>query len=507
MKRTLSALAALLVLGVAFASAPAAAQDLSRYVAIGDSLTHAVMNGCAVKLGQTDSYPALIARAAGVDFQQPLIDTPGLAASPLTGCQTLVNLTPTFAVQPSTGKQLNSGLTRPFNNLGVNGFNVSDVINKKGDTPAGLTDTVLRGGGTALAQAASLKPTFVTVWIGNNDELQCVTGGLYVDGVMPTSRAAFKASYDTILKTLVAAQGGVASGVVFTLPDPTAVPFATKIPQFNGTTPGVGVVLHKSGPYAGTPWRYTGNRDNKEIPFGSIVNLSAAGYLKGAYGGIPYGIACGMLDDAGYPATGALRAVCDKFGLPEGKIDLTTGVVTPGVVLYGDNVVKLQTRLAEFNTDIRALAATYGYKVFDANAVFADISAHGRDYGGMLFSSDYLTGGIFGYDGVHPLSAGHAVLADEFVQFYNSVFTHPLPRPNMASILLNGNTSGGWFPLPQGASMSFEETLAVASQIFTGEFRAGVAASIRVPELQMGDSGAPETGARDVVRDHTAVIR
>ena len=89
------------LLAAAAIAVPAAAQvDLSRYVSIGDSLTHGYMNGCVVKYGQADSYAAVVARSVGANFQQPLIDDPGLG-----GCQLLTSLAPTFSVKPSTGKR------------------------------------------------------------------------------------------------------------------------------------------------------------------------------------------------------------------------------------------------------------------------------------------------------------------------------------------------------------------------------------------------------------------
>jgi lysophospholipase L1-like esterase len=417
---------------------PAAAQvDLTRYVALGDSLTHGYMNGCVVKYGQNDSYSAVVARSVGANYQQPLIDDPGLG-----GCQLLTSLAPTFSVKPSTGKPLNSTLATPYNNLGVAGYKVADVVNKTGDTPAGLTDTVLRGQGTALAQAVKLAPTFVTVWIGNNDELGAMTSAIVIDGVTLTPRAAFKASYETILKSLQAAQGGTAKGVVFTLPDVATIPFSTTLPIYNITLGAP--VIHKSGAYAGTPWRWTGSRDGKEIPFGSLVPLTASAKISAGYG-----VACGMLDDAGYPATGPLRAACDKLPLAEGTV--TAAGAQQGYVVYADNVAKIQARTAEFNADIASLAATYGFKVFDIAATFNDIVKNGRNYGGIGLTTAYLQGGFFGFDGVHGTTIGYAVIADEFVQFLNANYNAGLHRPDLSSILFSANTTGGWFPNGLGA--------------------------------------------------------
>lgn len=55
--------------------------DLSRYVAIGNSLTAGYMNGALGLEGQSCSYPRLLTGQAGVGggFTQPLIASPGIS--------------------------------------------------------------------------------------------------------------------------------------------------------------------------------------------------------------------------------------------------------------------------------------------------------------------------------------------------------------------------------------------------------------------------------------------
>jgi hypothetical protein len=71
-----------LILGLALALAGASAfaqVDFTRYVALGDSLTGGVSSNGSVVTFQANSYPALIARQAGISgFQQPLVSEPGL---------------------------------------------------------------------------------------------------------------------------------------------------------------------------------------------------------------------------------------------------------------------------------------------------------------------------------------------------------------------------------------------------------------------------------------------
>ena len=83
-KALLLGLTAALVGGAAFAQV-----DFSRYVALGDSLTAGYASGGLAKYYQDYSFPALIARQAGVtNFQQPIISDPGI--SPVLQLKALV---------------------------------------------------------------------------------------------------------------------------------------------------------------------------------------------------------------------------------------------------------------------------------------------------------------------------------------------------------------------------------------------------------------------------------
>ena len=138
------------------------------YVSIGDSLAAGFESGGLVQTHQVNSVPALLARqAAAPDFQLPLVSEPGIPPE-----LTLVSLVPapTIVRKPGQGAPLNLGLPRPYNNLAVPGATLIDAVTRVTDN-GGLHDLILRGRGTQLQQALALRPTFATVWIGNNDVL------------------------------------------------------------------------------------------------------------------------------------------------------------------------------------------------------------------------------------------------------------------------------------------------------------------------------------------------
>jgi hypothetical protein len=48
------------------------------------------------------------------------------------------------------------------------------------------------------------------------------------------------------------------------------------------------------------------------------------------------------------------------------------------------------------------------------------VATQGRNIGGLRFTSAFLTGGIFGYDGVHPTELGYGIVANEWISVINA---------------------------------------------------------------------------------------
>ena len=245
MKTMKNTLLVALALALVVTASPAAAQaDFTKFVVVGASVDSGFIDSCWVKHGQTDSWPAIFARQAGVtaaSFQQPIIGEPGLGP-----CQILTSLAPTFSYAPNTGKPENLTLPTPYNNLAIPGYLGASVVNCVTNTGAvpcknALIDVVLRGSGaTVLQQAASLKPTFFAVGVLGNELLGPATSGTAIDGVTLVSKEVYAASYKTIVDTMKAAQGGTGKGIVMTIPDVTSLPYFTAVSPILGINPADG---------------------------------------------------------------------------------------------------------------------------------------------------------------------------------------------------------------------------------------------------------------------------
>jgi lysophospholipase L1-like esterase len=377
MKQRLGRSAVLLLVAVLLPAAPARAQaSFSTYVALGDSLTAGFSDGSLVETHQRVSYPALLATQAGVTaFEQPLVSQPGIPTE-----LTLVTLIPPVvsAKASNQGAALRLDLPRPYNNLGVPTARVVDLLTRVTDG-GGFHDLILRGRGTALAQGASLKPTMVTLWIGNNDVLAAAVNGRAIDGVTLTPLASFRAAYQSVVDAIKASG---ATAVAANVPDVVTIPFVTTIPP---------VVV---SPTTGAPVRVNGQTvallgPNGPLPANSLVTLAAAPLLlKGD--GVPTALG------------GTGRPLPDE------------------VILDLNEVAVIRERVGQYNQVIAQICQGAGIAVLDVNAFFADVAAHGRLVGGVTLTSAFLSGGLFGYDGIHPTDLGYALIANEWIRLVNA---------------------------------------------------------------------------------------
>ncbi|HVR71364.1 MAG TPA: SGNH/GDSL hydrolase family protein [Vicinamibacteria bacterium] len=350
--------------------------SFSAYYSIGDSLAAGYVNNSLVETHQANSVPALLARQAGVaDFQQPLVTEPGIPPE-----YVLRQLVPTPIVGPkavSTGAPRNSGLGRSFNNLAVPGATVADALGRTGDN-GGFHDIVLRGRGAQVAQAVAARPSFVTVWIGNNDLLGAVIAGRALEGVTVTPAAEFRAAFEQVIAALQATGARV---VAANLPDVTGIPYATTLQRV--------VVNAQTGQpllVDGQPVPLLGPAG--PLPPGTLVTLAAGALLA---------------QGDGIPTTAGGRGT----PLPDEVI------LDPGEVSF------LQDRVNANNQAIAEICQAAGVPVVDVNAFYRAVLSGGYVVGGVVLTNNFLTGGVISLDGVHPTDLGYAILANEWIRVIN----------------------------------------------------------------------------------------
>jgi len=435
MKKIFLALSAFALLG----AAPAGAQDLGNYVVLGDSMAAGFTNVSLMDCYQERTWPALVAHEAGaVDFQLPLVSEPGIPA--MTQLVALevgppLGIVPTLApISDENGVPTNAMLMRPYNNLAVPFSTAYDMLFSTGDIfnlLAGNTDNVfhdlilrfpvaIQPDGTpildpetgqpipapAIAQAIGLDPSFVTVWIGTNDVLPAVLTGSAIEGVTMTPVDFFATLYQQAVGALATMTS--AEIVLVTIPDVTELPFASTVPPF------------LSHPLLG-PFPIMGT--NGPLDASSRVTFPGAALLAQGYG-------LGVVVPTSPP-------------LPE-DLDLATGQA--GYVLRAEEIVAIKAQVAALNQVIRGTADAFGLAVFDAGGLIDRASfGEGYEFGGVSINGDALVGGFFGYDFLHPQQLGHAIIANEFIEFLNDEFGAGFDSLDMTEFLYSNPCA---FPIP-----------------------------------------------------------
>ncbi|MFN3873035.1 MAG: SGNH/GDSL hydrolase family protein [Ignavibacterium sp.] len=429
--------------------------DLTKYVAIGNSLTAGYQSGTLFYSAQIYAFPYLIAQQAGVEITGLKVSDPGLG-----GRLEIKSLSPfTLYTNPNSGSAMNLTLPAPYQNLGVPGALAYDVLfatNKDNcasavfaGTPNPYFDLVLRNSalnlGTQLEQALAQNPTLITLWIGNNDVLGYATSGGTAPSA-PTNATQFQQLFGGICNGI--AQAGK-QAVVANIPNVSAIPFFTTVgPQIALSTPWsqlapagiVGLVYQKTGGAVGVA-------DSLSLLTGTnLVTLRGSSYapLLGQPTGKFY-------RDNGIPVP-SLVDTTKPFGFhPENPWP-------NALILDSDEIQVANQAVANYNAIISATATNFGFAVVDINSVFNQIRANdfsgGTVYNGVTFRTTFVTGGLFSLDGVHPTNQGQAIIANEFLKVINTKYNAQFPLIDVStipgSLILSGkiNYQNGYPILP-----------------------------------------------------------
>ena len=435
------------------AASPGSA-DFSRYVSVGNSLTAGFSDGGLYREGQLNSYPNILAQqfklVGGGDFVQPLFTEPQsngsgylcLASFTPAGTPITASVTTGLAVRGGTAQApLYTKFTDPVNNLAVPGIRMSDVQTPgygsvQGNpyferiTPDNTPfQTYLQ---RVQATVASIKPTFFTEWLGNNDVLgYAFSGGASAaanNSLTPV--ATFTTNANLVLDALTA---GGAKGVVITIPDVTGIPFFTTVgPPFKATlvannVPGV-VALTGAAPGAAA----SGNRkplataDIRDANGGrQLFTLTSAPFLGllGRPTGAPWRSFVPKAALATYLSAYAIDTT-QAFGVSAGN------PIPSSFVLDDVEQGLAGTATTAFNSALVAAAGARNLAVFDANTFFRSVASGGYVVNAANNTANYLSGNIFSLDGVHPTPRGYAIIASEMLKVINVKYSSSIPSVN-----------------------------------------------------------------------------
>lgn len=435
--------------------------DFTTLVSIGNSLTAGYQQGALYKSSQDYSFGNLIAQQVHTSYEQPLVSDPGMHhVGPTDGRMEVTSLDPfAFTVNTASGTPLNADYAKPYNNLGIPGIILADVLTAKSSPsqysgPNVFIDLVLRNkNATPLEQALSLKPTFVLGWIGNNDILGYATSG----GSLPhTPVATFGALYAQFAGAL--AQSG-AKAALANIPNVSAIPFFTTVgPQLAVGAPWAAISAGQAGlRQLGLPLDASGDifyESDNGTNFGIFAaKLGFADSTKVRNLSIlitlPFGSFSSLLGDttgAYYTATGTAVPAGYDVSTPFGFSP--TNPLPGKFVLDQAEIAETKTTTDGFNNVIAAQAAQYGFALVDIHSFFNGVAANGYDTDGLHFKTTYVTGGVFGLDGVHPTTQGYGVIANQFIKAINATYGAKIPEVNVSTL-------PGSLPLASGSAAKY----------------------------------------------------
>ena len=396
MKKKIFVLLLILSVSISFVYSGDYKTDFSKYVAIGDSLTAGYQSGGLVSDFQQYSFPNILSTQLGItDFQQPLISSPGIPA-----VMQLESLSPiSFYTSSETGVPLNLNLQRAYDNLGIPGTTLYNCLNPPSSSSNPFYQIILRGLGNVISQAVSLEPKLITFWLGNNEILGGALSGKVIEGVTVFPVETFSALLDQAMTALVATKAKI---VIINIPKTTDIPFVNTLSIYI-TNPITGEIIKDEN---GNPITYIGPEGF--MTSGWYITLKAMPYISAGYG-IPK-----SLGGNGQP-------------LPD------------KVTLSPSEIGKLNKMVDDYNKVLSDAAKKYSAILFDAYSLFSKITENGYKIGGVTFTTNFITGGLFSYDGVHLNSLGYAIIANELINKINKTLEYNIPFYSYKDIFEKGN--------------------------------------------------------------------
>ncbi len=427
-------------------------------------------------------------------FTQPLVnDNAGgllLAGNQITANRFVLAVGANGSPRPQiyTGMQPTTDITNvlsgPFSNMGVPGAKSFHLVTPGyGDVsgvPVGTANPYFvrfatSPSSTILADAAAQNPSFFSVFIGNNDVLSFATsGGVGVDqtgNLDPstygmndiTDPQVFASVYSTIVNTMV---GTGADGALVNLPDVTSIPFFTTVPNNalvldaataanltgffqavagifaqgaiqQGVDPAVAQAL--AAQYALT-FNEGPNRFLIDVPVSQtnplgfrqmtedellVLTIDQAALAQG-YGSVvltPEVLqVLGILQTGGQPTPEQAQLVLAAVSGVDDKDALDK-----------DELSAISTAQASYNATIKALAQANGLAFVDARATLAQVASGGIPFDGGVVTSQFVTGGGFSLDGVHPTPRGYALVANTIIDAINTTYNSTVPKVNIGT--------------------------------------------------------------------------
>jgi lysophospholipase L1-like esterase len=389
-------LLALTLVAIGAEGAEAKSARLKRMVVIGDSILAGYSSGGFVArgaAGQVHSAPAFIARRARVKLRQPLMERPGVPPPYRIDDENGNGvLDPGEVSRQVDGVGFRDDPDVRVRNLAVPGEDIQSVF--EGVEPEQIAEQLVSGAPdgrdilkflilglpvedesvTQISRALELRPSFLMVWLGNNDILSMATS------TDPTAidrpAAQFGQLYRQLLNQL--AQAGVDMAVA-TLPDVTSI-----------------AVLRRAA----------GEVTQCQDPGGPVQPVAADDRISIG------------LDPARLPTPPCFK-VLSAAERAQARA----------------NVIAFNAEITAAAAEVQA-ARGITIAVVDIFGLFDQLATSGFDLDGNGtpdLTTSFL-GGVFSLDGIHPTRTANALIANAFIDVLNTRFGEAIPPVDVAKV-------------------------------------------------------------------------
>jgi len=354
----------------------------THYVSVGNSITAGVQSGGINEVTQGQAYAVLLAQRMQTPFFIPAMNQPG--------CPSLYTnvFTQTRVPGPPCALRKADPYPSPYiNNVAVPFAEIMDAVtNLDTASNANTLTTFFLGGLTQIQMLQRVRPTFATVWLGNNDVLAAITRGAQVgDSNVITPPTVFATRYTTVMSGIdaVGPLGGVLIGVVGV----NGIPYLSQGQAYfaakaAGALPPTFTVGANCNPRA-----LGGNGDSVLVPFpfgGALLNQAA--------GGTPVTLTC-----------------------------------TEPETVQPAELRKIAVTVTAYNQTIQAAAGARGWAYLDPNPTFDSLRLAGPTtiqpfplFGQPCTANPF--GSAISCDGIHPSAAIHRLTANKLIQAINATY-------------------------------------------------------------------------------------
>lgn len=375
-------------------------------------------------------------------------------------------------------------LTGPFHNMGVPGAKSYHLVAPNYGSISGVAVGTANPyfvrfasspSATLLGDALAQNPTFFSLWIGNNDVLgYATTGGVGVDQTGNLDPSGYGANditdpnvFGAVYSQMVEALAGTgADGVLINIPDVTTVPYFNTIPN-NALVLDAETAANLTGFFQAVAGIFAQGLMQQGVPAPQAQALAAQYAISFNAGPNRF-----LID---VPVTQAnplgfrqmtqeelLVLTIDQGELAQGygSVRLTAGVLEVlGILQAGGEPTQEQAQLvlnavdgiedkdvldeteleniatatAAYNAIIQQLAQAHDLAFVDANALLTQLAHGGISFDAGTITSEFVTGGAFSLDGVHPTPRGYAAIANEIIERINVTYSAGIPKVNIGN--------------------------------------------------------------------------